>query len=152
MEKKIKIIVFILFVVLIIFLIFNNMVGIRNADRNLPSSDELSEFSNVQSKSEANSYEVKDIPNKELATIYYNHFKDLVVNNKDEAYSRIRNKDIVSKEDFEIFRNNLINNYYGNKVIEYHITNSTYKITNSNNQVITFYVDAVFKYEVEIKL
>lgn len=152
MGKNVKIIVFIIFISLIIFLIFYNIRGIEEAERNLPNNDELREFSNVQSKSEANSYEVKDIPDKELATIYYNHFKNLVVNDSAEAYKRIRNKDEVSEDAFNTFRNDLINNYYTNKVVDYRITDSLYRITNSNNQVINFYVDAVFKYEVELLL
>ncbi len=152
MGKNVKIIVFIIFISLIIFLIFYNIRGIEEAERNLPNNDELREFSNVQSKSEVNSYEVKDIPDKELATIYYNHFKNLVVNDSAEAYKRIRNKDEVSEDAFNTFRNDLINNYYTNKVVDYRITDSLYRITNSNNQVINFYVDAVFKYEVELLL
>lgn len=152
MGKNVKIIVFIIFISLIIFLIFYNIRGIEEAERNLPNNDELREFSNVQSKSEANSYEVKDIPDRELATIYYNHFKNLVVNDSTEAYKRIRNKDEVSEDEFNNFRNDLINNYYTNKVVDYRITDSLYRITNSNNQVINFYVDAVFKYEVELLL
>lgn len=152
MGKNVKIIVFIIFISLIIFLIFYNIRGIEEAERNLPNNDELREFSNVQSKSEANSYEVKDIPDKEFATIYYNHFKNLVVNDSAEAYKRIRNKDEVSEDAFNTFRNDLINNYYTNKVVDYRITDSLYRITNSNNQVIKFYVDAVFKYEVELLL
>ena len=150
MERKVKIIVLVLFVILVLFFIFSNMIGARDANRNLPSNEELDEFNNVQTKNDANTYEVKDVPNKELATIYYNHFKDLVVNNSVEAYKRIRNKDVVTLDDFNNFRNNLINNYYNNKVIDYRISGSTYIITNSDNQTITFYVDAVFKYEVEL--
>ncbi len=152
MVKNFKIIVFIIFFGLILFLIFRNIRGVEEAERSLPSNEEIKEFSNVQSKSNANTYEVKDIPNKELATIYYNHFKDLVVNNSEEAYSRIRNKDSISEEDFNIFRNSIVNNYYGNKVADYQISGSTYKITNSDGATITFYVDAVFKYEVELFL
>ena len=152
MGKNVKIIVFIIFISLIIFLIFYNIRGIEEAERNLPNNDELREFSNVQSKSEANSYEVKDNPDRELATIYYNHFKNLVVNDSTEAYKRIRNKDEVSEDEFNNFRNDLINNYYTNKVVDYRITDSLYRITNSNNQVINFSVDAVFTYEVELLL
>ena len=128
------------------------MRGVEEAERNIPSEEERNQFSNVQSKSDANTYEVKDIPNKELATIYYNHFKDLVVNNSEEAYRRIRNKDAISEEDFNIFRNNLLSNYYSNKVADYRISGSTYRITNSDNQTIIFYVDTGFKYELEINL
>ena len=152
MGKTFKIIIFIIFVALILFLIFSNMQGVEEAERNIPSEEERNQFSNVQSKSDANTYEVKDIPNKELATIYYNHFKDLIVNNSEEAYRRIRNKDIVSLAEFNAFRNNLLSNYYSNKVANYKISGSTYRITNSDGATITFYVDAVFKYEVELLL
>ena len=152
MGKTFKIVIFIIFVSLILFLIFSNMRGVEEAERNIPSEEERNQFSNVQSKSDANTYEVKDIPNKELATIYYNHFKDLVVNNSEEAYRRIRNKDAISEEYFNIFRNNLLNNYYSNKVADYRISGSTYRITNSEGDTITFYVDAVLDYEVELLL
>lgn len=152
MGKTFKIVIFIIFVSLILFLIFSNMQGVEEAERNIPSEEERNQFSNVQSKSDANTYEVKDIPNKELATIYYNHFKDLVVNNSEEAYRRIRNKDAISEEDFNIFRNNLLSNYYSNKVADYRISGSTYRITNSDGDTITFYVDAVLDYEVELLL
>ena len=152
MGKTFKIVIFIIFVSLILFLIFSNMRGVEEAERNIPSEEERNQFSNVQSKSDANTYEVKDIHNKELATIYYNHFKDLVVNNSEEAYRRIRNKDAISEEDFNIFRNNLLNNYYSNKVADYRISGSTYRITNSEGDTITFYVDAVLDYEVELLL
>ena len=152
MGKTFKIVIFIIFVSLILFLIFSNMRGVEEAERNIPSEEERNQFSNVQSKSDANTYEVKDIPNKELATIYYNHFKDLVVNNSEEAYRRIRNKDAISEEDFNIFRNNLLSNYYSNKVADYRISGSTYRITNSDGDTITFYVDAVLDYEVELLL
>ena len=152
MGKTFKIVIFIIFVSLILFLIFSNMQGVEEAERNIPSEEERNQFSNVQSKSDANTYEVKDIPNKELATIYYNHFKDLVVNNSEEAYRRIRNKDAISEEDFNTFRNNLLSNYYSNKVADYRISGSTYRIANSEGDTITFYVDAVLDYEVELLL
>ena len=152
MGRAFKIVIFIIFVSLILFLIFSNMRGVEEAERNIPSNEERNQFSNVQSKSDANTYEVKDIPNKELATIYYNHFKNLVVNNSEEAYRRVRNKDAISEEDFNTFRNNLLSNYYSNKVADYRISGSTYRITNSDGDTITFYVDAVLDYEVELLL
>ena len=156
MVRNVKIIVFIIFVSLLLFLIFRNIGNVEDANRSLPSEEELREFNNVPSKNSANSYEVKDIPDRELATIYYNHFKNLVVNNEEEAYARIRNKDDVSREDFEEFRADLINNYYSNKVSSYRITNSDgssiYRIVNSNEETITFYVDAVFFFFVELLL
>ena len=152
MVRNFKIVIFIIFVSLIIFLIFSNIRSVEEAERSIPSNEEMEKFSNIQTKSDANTYEVKDIPNKELATIYYNHFKNLVVNNSDEAYSSVRNKTGVSVEDFNKFRNDLVSNYYSSKVANYRISGSTYTITNSDGDIITFYVDAVFKYEVELVL
>lgn len=154
--KVFKFIIFFIFVSLFCFLIFSNLNFIDDTERNIPSSKELSEFSNISSKSSVNSYNVKDIPDKELATIYYNHFKKLIINNPDEAYNKVRNKKDVTGYSFDNFRTNLENNYYSNKVKEYKIwknkDKSIYKIVNTDNQVITFYVDAVLKYEVELSL
>ena len=154
MVKNAKIIIFIIFVFLIAFLIFRNIRGVEEASRNLPSNEQLEEFSNVSPKSSANSYEVKDIPDRELATIYYNHFKDLVINNEEEAYKRLRSKDDTTIAKFEELKSSLINNYYGNKVESYRISKnserSIYRIVNSDKKTIIFYVDAVFKYEVDI--
>ena len=154
MVKNAKIIIFIIFVLLIDFLIFRNIRGVEEASRNLPSNEQLEEFSNVSPKSSANSYEVKDIPDRELATIYYNHFKDLVINNEEEAYKRLRSKDDTTIAKFEELKSSLINNYYGNKVESYRISKnserSIYRIVNSDKKTIIFYVDAVFKYEVDI--
>ena len=154
MVRNVKIIIFIVFVLLIGFLIFRNIRGVEEASRNLPSEEELEEFSNVSSKSSVNSYEVKDIPDRELATIYYNHFKDLIINNEEEAYKRLRNKDDTTIDKLEELKSSLTNNYYGNKVASYRISKnddkSVYRIVNSDNRTIIFYVDAVFKYEVDI--
>lgn len=154
MVRNVKIIIFTVFVLLIGFLIFRNIRGVEEASRNLPSEEELDEFSNVSSKSSVNSYEVKDIPDRELATIYYNHFKDLIINNEEEAYKRLRNKDDTTIDKLEELKSSLTNNYYGNKVASYRISKnddkSVYRIVNSDNRTIIFYVDAVFKYEVDI--
>ncbi len=154
MVKNAKIIVFIIFILLIGFLIFKNIRGMEEANRNLPSNEQLEEFSNISSKSSVNSYEVKDVPDKELATIYYNHFKDLIINNEEEAYKRLKNKDDTTIFKLKELKKSLTNNYYSNKVVSYRISKSDdksiYRIVNSDKMTIIFYVDAVFKYEVEI--
>lgn len=154
MVKNAKIIIFIIFVLLIAFLIFRNIRGVEEASRNLPSNEQLEEFSNVSPKSSANSYEVKDIPDRELATIYYNHFKDIIINNEEEAYKRLRSKDDTTLAKYEELKSSINSNYYGNKVESYRISKnserSIYRIVNSDKKTIIFYVDAVFKYEVDI--
>lgn len=154
MVKNAKIIIFIIFVLLIAFLIFRNIRGVEEASRNLPSNEQLEGFSNVSPKSSVNSYEVKDIPDRELATIYYNHFKDLIINNEEEAYKRLRSKDDTTLAKYEELKSSINSNYYGNKVESYRISKnserSIYRIVNSDKKTIIFYVDAVFKYEVDI--
>lgn len=152
MSKVLKIIVVVVFAFLFLFLIFRNITHVSDEVRELPSEEELNEFTSINSKSDVNTYGVKDISNEQLATIYYTDFKNEVVNNSSDVYQKIRNKDEITEEVFNSFRDNLINNYYASKVIDYNINGSTYRITNSDNQTIIFYVDTGFKYELEINL
>ncbi len=152
MSKVLKIIVVVVFAFLFLFLIFRNITHVSDEVRELPSEEELNEFTSINSKSDVNTYGVKDISNEQLATIYYTDFKNEVVNNSSDVYQKIRNKDEITEEIFNSFRDNLINNYYASKVIDYNINGSTYRITNSDNQTIIFYVDTGFKYELEINL
>ena len=152
MSKVLKIIVVVVFAFLFLFLIFRNITHVSDEVRELPSEEELNEFTSINSKSDVNTYGVKDISNEQLATIYYTDFKNEVVNNSSDVYQKIRNKDEITEEIFNSFRDKLINNYYASKVIDYNINGSTYRITNSDNQTIIFYVDTGFKYELEINL
>lgn len=152
MSKVLKVIVVVVFAFLFLFLIFRNITHVSDEVRELPSEEELNEFTSINSKSDVNTYGVKDISNEQLATIYYTDFKNEVVNNSSDVYQKIRNKDEITEEIFNSFRDNLINNYYASKVIDYNINGSTYRITNSDNQTIIFYVDTGFKYELEINL
>lgn len=152
MSKVLKVIVVVVFAFLFLFLVFRNITHVSDEVRELPSEEELNEFTSINSKSDVNTYGVKDISNEQLATIYYTDFKNEVVNNSSDVYQKIRNKDEITEEIFNSFRDNLINNYYASKVIDYNINGSTYRITNSDNQTIIFYVDTGFKYELEINL
>ena len=137
---------------LFLFLAFRNITNVSDEVRELPSEEELNEFTSINSKSDVNTYEVKDISDEQLATIYYTDFKNEVVNNPTEVYQNIRNKDEITEDVFNNFRNELTNNYYASKVTSYNINGSTYKIINNNNQTIIFYVDTGFKYELEFSL
>ena len=155
-NKVAKVFVCLIFIGVFLFLISSNVEQIEDEERKIPTAEELEQFNNIPSKSSINSYEVKDIPDKELAAIYYNHYKNLVVNNPTEAYKIISNKQDVSQELFNSFRTNLVNNYYSSSVKTYKIAtgndSSTYRIVNTEDQIFTFYVKAVFKYQVEISL
>mgnify|MGYP001623856579 FL=1 len=152
MDKVLKIGVVVVFAFLFLFLVFRNITNVSDEVRELPSEEELNEFTSINSKSDVNTYEVKDISDEQLATIYYTDFKNEVVNNPTEVYQNIRNKDEITEDVFNNFRNELINNYYASKVTSYNINGSTYKIINNNNQTIIFYVDTGFKYELEFSL
>lgn len=152
MSKTVKIIIFLAFISLALFLIFRNINNASNDMRELPTEEELNEFISVISNSDINTYEVKDISNEQIATIYYNDFKNEVINNSEEIYQKIRNKNTITEDVFNSFRNDLINNYYNNKIVDYSISDSTYTIINSNNQRITFYIETGFNYELELTL
>lgn len=150
MNRVLKIIVFVVCVLLFLFFIFRNITHVSNETRKLPTVEELQEFTSVISNSDVNTYEFKDISDKQLANIYYTDFKNEILNNSEEVYQRIRNKDEITEDTFSNFRNNLINNYYTSKVVDYSIANSTYRIENSEGITIIFYVDTGFKYELEL--
>ncbi len=156
MINKVKVIVLIIMIGLFLFLIFSNFRNVSDSMRELPSEEELNEFNSVSSKNEVNTYEVKDISNEQLATIYYSDFKNEVVNFPDDIYSKIRNKSDITSSVFESFRNELINNYYSNTVSSYNFRNTTngkiLEVTNNYNQKITFYIDSVLNYEIELTL
>ena len=156
MINKVKVIVLIIMIGLLLFLIFSNFRNVSDSMRELPSEEELNEFNSVSSKNEVNTYEVKDISNEQLATIYYSDFKNEVVNFPDDIYSKIRNKSDITSSVFESFRNELINNYYSNTVSSYNFRNTTngkiLEVTNNYNQKITFYIDSVLNYEIELTL
>ena len=132
MNKVLKIGVVVVFAFLFLFLIFRNITHVSDEERELPSEEELNEFTSIISKNEVNTYEVKDISDEQLATIYYTDFKNEVVNNPTEVYQNIRNKDEITEDVFNNFRNELINNYYASKVTSYNMNGSTYKIINNN--------------------
>ena len=150
MNRVLKIIVFVVGVFLFLFFIFRNITHVSNETRKLPTVEELQEFTSVISNSDVNTYEFKDISDKQLANIYYTDFKNEVLNNSEEVLKRIKNKDEITEDTFSNFRNNLINNYYTSKVVDYSIVNSTYKIENSEGITIVFYVDTGFKYDIEL--
>ena len=77
-----------------------------------------------------------------------------IINNEEEAYKRLRSKDDTTLAKYEELKSSINSNYYGNKVESYRISKnserSIYRIVNSDKKTIIFYVDAVFKYEVDI--
>ena len=156
MTKFFKIFIFLIFSLSLIFIIFRNLGVAEDAKTNEPTEEEINELFSIQTKNSANTYENKDVDEENLITMYYVNFKNEIINSESDAYSKIRNKDEITKEIFNNFRNELINNYYINTVSSYEIRKENgkdvYYITNNYNQTIILYINSVFNYEIELNL
>ena len=156
MTKFFKIFIFLIFSLSLIFIIFRNLGVAEDAKTNEPTEEEINELFSIQTKNSANTYENKDVDEENLITMYYVNFKNEIINNESDAYSKIRNKDEITKEIFNNFRNELINNYYINTVSSYEIRKENgkdvYYITNNYNQTIILYINSIFNYEIELNL
>ena len=156
MAKFFKIFIFLIFSLSLIFIIFKNLGVAEDAKTNEPTEEEINELFSIQTKNSANTYENKDVDEENLITMYYVNFKNEIINNESDAYSKIRNKDEITKEIFNNFRNELINNYYINTVSSYEIRKENgkdvYYITNNYNQTIILYINSIFNYEIELNL
>ena len=156
MVKYFKIFVFLIFSLSLIFIIFRNLGVAEDAKTNEPTEEEINELFSIQTKNSANTYENKDVDEENLITMYYVNFKNKIINNESEAYNKIRNKNEITKEVFDNFRNELINNYYINTVSSYEIERENgkdvYYITNNYNQTIILYINSVFNYEIELNI
>ncbi len=156
MTKFFKIFIFLIFSLSLIFIIFRNLGVAEDAKTNEPTEEEINELFSIQTKNSANTYENKDVDEENLITMYYVNFKNEIINSESDAYSKIRNKDEITKEIFDNFRNELINNYYINTVSSYEIRKENgkdvYYITNNYNQTIILYINSVFNYEIELNL
>ena len=156
MAKFFKIFIFLIFSLSLIFIIFRNLGVAEDAKTNEPTEEEINELFSIQTKNSANTYENKDVDEENLITMYYVNFKNEIINSESDAYSKIRNKDEITKEIFDNFRNELINNYYINTVSSYEIRKENgkdvYYITNNYNQTIILYINSIFNYEIELNL
>ena len=156
MAKFFKIFIFLIFSLSLIFIIFRNLGVAEDAKTSEPTEEEINELFSIQTKNSANTYENKDVDEENLITMYYVNFKNEIINSESDAYSKIRNKDEITKEIFNNFRNELINNYYINTVSSYEIRKEkgkdVYYITNNYNQTIILYINSVFNYEIELNL
>ena len=156
MAKFFKIFIFLIFSLSLIFIIFRNLGVAEDAKTSEPTEEEINELFSIQTKNSANTYENKDVDEENLITMYYVNFKNEIINSESDAYSKIRNKNEITKEIFDNFRNELINNYYINTVSSYEIRKENgkdvYYITNNYNQTIILYINSIFNYEIELNL
>lgn len=151
-----KIIIIIIFVALLFLVIFQSTEKVTEAKKKEATIEELQEFTSIDEKNEINTYELKDISEKQMSTIYYNDLKNLIINYPEDAYDMLINKNEINKTAYDNFRINLINNYYNNKIINYKEYTKdgkkVYEIENNYNQKIYFYIDSVMNYRYILKI
>ena len=116
------------------------------------------EFDITHETTQYNQYSIKNIEHEEMAKIYYNDYKNMIINYQNEAYSLIINKEDISKEDFLNYRNQLLQDYYNYNYLTYSYYqeqttgNFVYRVTNNKKETFTFKTHAVMNYEVDITL
>ena len=122
------------------------------------TEEKINEFDITNELSKENKYSVKSVVPEEMAKMYYNDYKNMIINYPDEAYEIILNKEDFSEEDFQNYRNQLINDYYSNSYSTYsyyqeQTTNCyVYRVTNNKGETFTFKTYAVMNYGVNISL
>lgn len=143
------------FIILIVFLLFSNSDSNNNYEEATP--EKIKQFETTNSVTEINKYSLKNINNEEIARLYYNDYKNMIVNYPDEAYEKIINKDIT-KDEFLNFREKLMKNYYkyNYKSYSYYVDQRNncyvYNVTDTNNHNFNFKIYSVMQYEVNIAL
>lgn len=152
--KTILLIVF--FAILLILTIF---IDDNNNSKNyeVATKDKIDAFNTTDQANEINRYSLKNIELSELAKLYYNDYKTMIVNYPDEAYEILINKNIT-KDEFLNFREKIINNYYNYNYVKYSSYQDqendcyVYRVIDSQNKIFTFKVYKSMQYKVDIVL
>lgn len=143
----------------IIILVAFAFLSITKPDTNYEKAtkDNVMQFDTISEVSDTNRYVVKNIDTQDMAKIYYNDYKSMVINYPNEAYDIIVTEGIT-KEDFDNYRYELMNNYYSFEYdkYSYYVEPTSklevYTVTDNQGNIFTFKVYAVMKYEVNIRL
>ena len=139
-------------VIIIVFSIFTKTDNNKYEEATV---DKIKQFDTTNDMTEINKYSLKNISTEEIARLYYNDYKAMIVNYSDEAFEKILNKNI-SKDEFLGFREKIMNNYYkyNYKSYSYYLDQENdcyvYNITDSMNNNFTFKIYSVMQYEVEL--
>jgi len=121
------------------------------------NKDNIKQFDITNNANSVNQYSLKNIETENMAKLYYNDYKNMIINYPDEAYKIITDKQL-SKEEFLNYRDKLINNYYVyeyktySHYIEPETTNEVYTIIDNEGTIFTIKVFSVMQYEVSIKI
>jgi len=146
-----KIILFVVAAMLVLFVVItsNLFTGDNNAKLEKATAEKIEEFDRTNIPSKHNKYAIKSVNHEEMAMIYYNDYKNMIINYPDEAYDLIINIEDITKEEFNNYRDELIVNYHAYKYEKYSYyqdsstNNFVYRIVNSNGDIFTFITEAV---------
>ena len=114
MKENNKIRIVFMVTAVIIFVAFGIFTyNSNNVNKNLEAvtSENVKAFDLTNELSETNKYAIKNVSGEEIATMYYNDYKSMIVNFPDEAYEMLYN-DNVSKDEFLNLREKLLKDYY----------------------------------------
>ena len=154
--KKINI-VFIVTGVIILALFAYFTITPPKSNYEKANKDNIKQFDITNSPSSVNQYSLKDVETENMAKLYYNDYKNMIINYPDEAYEIISDKEF-SESEFRNYRDQLMNNYYSYeyKTYSYYIEPETnyeiYTIIDNEGTIFTIKVFSVMQYEVSIKL
>jgi len=156
MDNFKKVVIVIVIAVIVIYALLTGDPS--NAKKEAYKKAKIKEFDLTHEVNKINTYSVKSVNHEEMAKLYFNDYKNLILNYQDEAYELIINKVKFTKDDFLEYRNNLINNFYGYqyKSYSYYQESSTgsyvYRVINNKGETFTFKTYSVMNYEVNITL
>lgn len=145
-------------IVLFVFITTNLFKDDSSAKFEKATQEKIAEIDVTNEPTESNKYSLKSINREEMAMIYYNDFKNMIINFPDEAYQLIINTEDISEEEFNSYRGELLFNIYEYNYQKYSYyqdsstNNFVYRVVNMKGETFTFHTDGVMRYAVNITL
>ena len=156
-NNKFRIVATVVVIISLIAFAFFSYNTNNNKNYEEATKEKIEAFNVTNEVNVDNKYSLKNIEDKEIASLYYNDYKNMIVNFPDEAYEMLTNKNI-SKDEFLNLREKIIKNYYSysyNNHTSYEDTKNNcmvYRVADNQGKVFVFRVYATMQYEVNITL
>ena len=156
--KKVILFVVASIIVLFVFITTNIFKDDSSAKFEKATKEKIAEIDVTNEPTESNKYSLKSVNREEMAMIYYNDFKNMIINFPDEAYQLIINTEDISEEEFNSYRGELLFNMYDYNYQKYSYyqdsstKNYVYRVVNTIGETFTFHTDGVMRYAVNITL
>lgn len=145
-------------IVLFVFITTNLFKDDRSAKFEKATKEKIEEIDVTNNPTDSNKYSLKSINREEMAIIYYNDFKNMIINFPDEAYQLIINNEDISEEEFNSYRDELLFDIYDYNYQKYSYyqdsstNNYVYRVVNTKGETFTFHTNGVMRYAVNITL